>query len=134
MAENIKISDASKKYWAAVLEVIDAAGNYAAALKLYANLADNTTAWQVKPVLDKYYEGKMSNLKDAILYRKDLFNAKVNKLNILCMQNDIRAIKSPDRLLKLLLDPKRRRSYRDKAIRRLNKNKICPLQDFEAKK
>lgn len=134
MTENIRISESTKKYWSAVFDVIYAAGDYASALKLYANLMDSTTAWRVMPVLEDYYEGRISNLKDAISYRKELFYAKVNKLNILCMQHNLRTITKPEILLNLLLDPKRRRSYKDKALRRSNKDIVCPLQDFEKKK
>ena len=134
MAENIKVTEACKKYWTAVFEVLDAAGDYSAAVKLYANLMDQTTAWKVQPIFEDYYEGKISNLRDAISYRESQFYAKVNKLNILCKQHNIMAISKPKRLLDLLLDPNRRRSYREKATRRLKKGKICPMQDFEKKK
>ena len=136
MAENknIKISDTTVKYWTAIFELIDAAGDYSSAAKLYANLMDQTTAWQVQSILDEYYDGKISNLRDRISYCEEQFYAKVNKVNIQCMQNGVMPIKKKKKLLELLLSVNRRRSYRDKATRRLNKNVICPLQNFEKKK
>lgn len=134
MAENIKITESCKKYWTIVFEMLDAAGDYSAVVKLYANLMDQTTAWKVQPVLEEYYEGKISNLENTITCRENQFYAKVNKLNILCKQHGIMTITKPDRLLELLLDPSRRKSYREKATRRLRRGKICPVQDFEKKK
>ncbi|MBQ3452921.1 hypothetical protein IJU85_00190 [Candidatus Saccharibacteria bacterium] len=134
MAENIKISASTAKYWSTVLDLIDVAGDYAAAIKLHANLSDITTEWKVRHVLNEYYSGKISNLEDAIRCHRSLFHAKVEKLNILCRQNNVMPIRYEDRLLNMLLDGKKRTSYREKAQRRLKKNIICPLQDFEPKK
>lgn len=134
MAENIKVTEECKRYWAFVLAVIDAAGDYSSVVKLYANLEDVTTAQVVQPVFVEYYEGKMSKLQEAIAYRENQFYVKVNKLNILCKEHGLVQITKPKKLLELLLNSKRRRSYREKAKRRLKKGIICPLQDFEAKK
>lgn len=134
MAENIKISALTTKYWTTVLDLIDVAGDYSAAIKLHANLMDMTTEWKVRHVLNEYYSGKISNLEDAIRCHRNLFHAKVEKLNILCRQNNIMQIKYEDRLLNLLLDSKKRTSYREKAQRRLKRNVVCPLQDFEPRK
>ena len=131
MAENVKVTEACKRYWAAVFDVLDAAGDYAQAVKLYANLIDDTTRWRVEPVFEEYYEGKITKLRDAITYRENQFFAKVNKLNILCKENALMTVTKPKALLDLLLNPNRRRSYRDKATRRLKRGKICAMQDFE---
>lgn len=134
MAEDIKVTEECKRYWAFVLAVIDAAGDYSSVVKLYANLEDVTTAQVVQPVFVEYYEGKMSKLQEAIAYRENQFYVKVNKLNILCKGHGLVQITKPKKLLELLLSSKRRKSYREKAKRRLKKGIICPLQDFEAKK
>ena len=134
MAEQIKVTESCKKYWAAVLEVLDAAGDYSQAIKLYANLMDDTTRWKVEPIFEEYYEGKISKLRDAIQYRENQFMAKVNKLNLLCKEQGLMTVTKPKKLLDLLLSPNRRNSYRGKATRRLKKGVICAIQDFEAKK
>jgi hypothetical protein len=134
MAENIKVTEECKRYWAYILAVIDAAGDYSSVVKLYANLEDVTTAQAVQPVFVEYYDGKMSKLREAIVYRENQFYVKVNKLNILCKEHGLVQITKPKKLLELLLSSKRRKSYREKAKRRLKKGIICPLQDFEAKK
>ena len=134
MAENIKVTDECKRYWAYVLAVLDAAGDYSSAVKLYVNLEDAATAQAVQPVFVEYYDGKMSKLQEAIAYRENQFYVKVNKLNILCKQHGLRQITKPKVLLDLLLSPNRRRSYREKAKRRLKKGIICQIQDFEVKK
>ena len=133
MAENIKISESTKQYWAVIFEVIDAAGDYAAALKLYSNLMNEATAKKVRHVLDRYYEGRMTNLKKTIVQRMDVFYVNIDRLNALCRRENIRVVTRPDILLEFLMDAKRRRSYRAKAARRLSKDVICPLQDFEKK-
>ena len=135
MTEDINVSGPCKKYWATVFEMLKAAGDYSSAVKLYANLIDADTAWKAQSVLDEgYYQGEISYLRDAITSREDQFFAKVNKLNILCKQHNIMVITKPEKLLELLLDPSRRRSYREKAKRRLKKGEICPIQSFEKKK
>ena len=131
--EHIEISNSCKEYWYAVSEVIDAAGSYAAAIKLRANLLDPNTAWKVKHVLEDSFCNSMANLNKAIAYREDTFYGKVEKLNILCRLNCINTIQKPRVLLDLLISEKRRRSYRDKLSRRLEKGIICPMQDFETR-
>ena len=134
MAENLKISKSTEKYWDAVKDLIDAAGDYAWAVKLKANLLDGDTASAVQPVLDEYHGGSMASLDEAIFKRQELFYAKVNKVNILCLEHEVMTITKPDRLLHLLLREKRRKSYRGKMATKRKKNIICPLQDFERKK
>ena len=134
MAENVNVTQECKRYWAFVLAVIDAAGDYSSATKLYVNLMDCETAWKVEPIFEEYYDGKITKLREAIAYRENQFYVKVQKLNILCKENGLRQITKPDKLLELLMSPNRRRSYRDKATRRLKKGTICAIQDFEKKK
>ncbi|MBR2725219.1 hypothetical protein IKE97_01055 [Candidatus Saccharibacteria bacterium] len=141
MAENIKDSKQSKQksfsdefiglYWTAVLAIVDAAGKYAAAIKLRANYLDPSTEHMVKDVVDRYYNGRLQNINDEIDLRQKSFDAKVEKFNILCSQAGMTSVTKPARLLNLLLDEKRRVSYRGKARRRMKSGKICRLQDFE---
>lgn len=130
----IVISKSCKDYWHAVKAVIDAAGDYAAAIKLRANLLDDSTYHKVEGVLKGSFAGEMSKLEDSIWHREKNFYAKVEKLNILCRQNSVHVITKPQTLLNLLLDSKKRESYRGKMQRKLQKNLICPLQDFEGKR
>lgn len=134
MAENIKVTEQCKQYWTTVYELLDVAGDYSSAIKLYANLMDSDTAWKVEPILDEYYDGKITTLRRTIEEREEKYYAKVEKLNILCKQHGIMTITKPQTLLELLLSSNRRRSYRDKATRRLNNGVIVPIQSFEKKK
>lgn len=146
MAENIK-GETSKKqskklekpytkrfvedYWSAALLVIDAAGKYASAIKLKNNLIDPSTQHEVEDVFEKYYSGRMRALDDRIECSKSVFDARVNKFNLYCLQANMRVVKYPDRLLNILLNKEKRVSYKGKIKRRLEKGVICPLQDFE---
>ena len=135
MAENINVTGTCKEYWATVFEMLKAAGDYSSAVKLYANYIDKDTAWKAQSVLDKgYYQGEIAYLRGAITSREEQFFAKVNKLNILCRQHNITTITKPEKLLDLLLDTRRRKSYRGKARTRLKRGEICPIQSFEKKK
>ena len=119
-------------YWDAAKAVIDAAGDYAAIIKLRANYLDSSTRNSVEHVVEKYYgNGGNGRLEKAIESCYYDFFAKVEKLNILCRQYNVMQITKPDKLLNLLLDPRRRRSYRGKMERKRRKGEICPLQVFE---
>ena len=130
----MNISAKTKLYWRAALEVIDAAGDYAAVRKLRANWLDKDTAWKVDGVVNEYYQGSLLVLDEAIGARKQTFYGKVEKFNILCAQYETLPIIRPDKLLDLLLDEKRRKSFRGKIERRRDKDIICPLQEFEQNK
>lgn len=134
MAEDIKVTQVCRKYWASCFDVLDSAGDYAWAVKFYANLMDETTRHKAEPILEEYYDGKISNLRESMDNREKQFYAKVTKHNIICKELGLITITKPKVLLDLLLSPSRRRSYREKATRRLKKGIICPIQDFEAKK
>lgn len=125
-------SKAAKEYYAAAKAVIDAAGDYAAAIKLKNNLLDRSTAWKVEDVFDEHF-GSMKNLNDAIKCRKDFFEAKVEKFNVLARQNGVYQVTKPDALLNILLSERKRSSYKGKIKTRLKNDKIEPLQSFEKK-
>ena len=127
------ISENTRKYWAVAQAMIDTAGDYAAAIKLRANLLDEATAHKVRPVLTRHFGGSMRNLDDAIRCRQVKYYAKVEKFNIQARANGVYTVRKPDALLNLLLSEKKRRSYRDKIKRRLQKDQICSLQEFELK-
>lgn len=131
---NAHISNTTKKYWKAAREVVDAAGDYAAAVKLRANLLDKTTAWKVKHVLKNHYGGSMANLEDAISCRLNVYYAKVDKLNIQCRQLNLHTVTKPDAFLNILMAENKRQSFRGKIERRLNKDLVCSLQSFEMPK
>ncbi|MBR3253589.1 hypothetical protein IKF85_02665 [Candidatus Saccharibacteria bacterium] len=133
-ATNITISKACQDYWQAAKEVVDEAGTYAGRVKLRNNLLDSSTAWKVQDVLVKYYNGRISSLDNEIQRAHDDFIAKVEKLNVLCLGNNIETIKYPEKLLYFLLPAANRKSFNGKIMTRLKNGVICPLQDFVRKK
>ncbi len=120
-----------EEYWSAALLIVDAAGQYAAAVKLKNNIMDPSTRHKVEGVFDNYYHGRMSVLDDRIESARCLFDVRVKKFNLYCLQANETTITMPDRLLNILLNERRRESYKGKIRRRMQKGVVCRLQDFE---
>ena len=129
--KDIKASAATVSYWNMAKEIIDCVGKYLQADKLRANLEDESTAWKVKGVYHKYYDGNSAKLCQAILDSEEGFKRAVRKFNRRCEISGMTAVKRPDVLFELLKDEKRRQFYRRKIERRLQKDEIVPLQTLE---
>ena len=125
------VTKETKEYWNKVKELLDISGDYAAAIKLRANLLDSSTFFKVEHVLNDYYDGKMSNLEDAIICLAEKFFTKLEKFNIYCLTKGLPTVTKPDTLFSLLFNNDRRRFYRNSVEKGLKANMIVPLQIIE---
>ena len=118
-------------FWEAAGTVITDAEEYSRVVKLRNNLNDETTAFKVQPILDEYFNGSMNCLCERIAFWERQFYVGVEKFNVYCRMYRIHPVNDPRALLDLLLDPRRRKSYRGRIKTKEANCQICPLQYFE---
>lgn len=104
-------TDTWPDYWRLCLAVIDAAGDLAGKDKLLMNFRDRTKAFNVKPVIEKYYGGNVTNLKAARDEATKAFFKAVDEVNWYARNHDLDQV-SAMTLMGLLENEKNREKFR----------------------
>ena len=76
-------------YWTLCRAVVDAAGDLASKDKMLMNFRDKSKAFNVKPVIDKYYNGDVSQLKLAREEAVKTFFKAVDEVNWYSRKHDL---------------------------------------------
>ena len=121
-----------KNYWEQVQQLLDVAGKYSNAVKLRENLKDESTAWKVEAVFNRYYGGSSLALDQKIKSSKTFFFKLIPAFNVICRLKKLPEIKRPETLFNLLTtSPKRLKYYRRQTKRFLDRKEIVALQTIE---
>ncbi|MBR3232826.1 hypothetical protein IKF74_00845 [Candidatus Saccharibacteria bacterium] len=113
--------DTWPNYWRLCLAAIDAAGDLASKDKLLMNFRDKAKAFNVRPVIEKYYGGDVTNLKVARNEAaKDFFKA-IDNINWFARRNNLDQV-SAMKLMGILEDEKNRGKFRHHIRRHLEDN------------
>ena len=119
------------RFWSSAGRIIDLAAKYSQRISLKESLLDESEEWKVRNVLDRYYDGDISNLNKSIKNAKKQFEREVMMYNLDCQHEGLKEVRKIETLLELLLDPQRRMFYK-KAIKKAKEEQIVyPLQDIE---
>lgn len=120
------------EYWNSAEKLLTLASKYEQKVSLKENLSDESTAWRVRGVFERYYGGSAQKLNKGIKNAKEEFEWQVMVFNINCRENGVLEVKRVEALLRLLCDMKRRDFYK-KTIKQAKTDKIIlSLQDVEA--
>lgn len=104
-------SESWKTYWQLCLAVVDAAGDLAGKDKMLMNFRDKSKAFNVKPVIDKYYNGDIKQLKLAREEAIKNFFKSVDEVNWYARNHDLDQV-SAMTLMGLLENEKNREKFR----------------------
>ena len=119
------------QYWSEARRLVSIAAKYGQKVSLKENLMDESTAWKVKGVFERYYDGSTAKLDNAIENGKKQFEWQVMVFNAACRSHGITEIQKPEKLLGLLLDPARRDFYKKSIKKAKEDHAIFRLQDIE---
>ncbi len=100
-----------KNYWQLCLAVVDAAGDLAGKDKMLMNFRDKSKAFNVKHVIDKYYDGDVNQLKFAREESVKNFFKSVDEVNWYARNHDLDQV-SAMTLMGLLENEKNREKFR----------------------
>ena len=108
-------------YWRLCLAAVDAAGDLASKDKMLMNFRDKSKAFNVKPVIDKYYNGDVNQLKLARDEATKNFFKAIDSINWFARQNNLNQV-SAMKLMGILEDEKNRGKFRRHIKRHLEDN------------
>lgn len=100
-----------KTYWTLCLAVVDTAGDLAGKDKMLMNFRDKSKAYNVKPVIDKYYDGNVNKVKLAREEAIKNFFKSVDEVNWYARNHDLDQV-SAMTLMGLLENEKNREKFR----------------------
>lgn len=120
------------KYFQQMRDIVSQVANkYGRAYYLKENLLDSSTRFKVEHVLEKTYDGKMSNLQSRIDATYAYSIKMINYLNYLCKLHNVTAVDDPKKLIELLLDKNRRAFYRKRIDFYEKRDQLISFADLE---
>lgn len=128
-------SESYSDYWTLCRAIVDAAGDLASKDKMLMNFRDKSKAFNVKPVIDKYYNGDVNQLKLAREEAVKTFFKAVDEINWYSRKHDLAQV-SAMKLMGLLEDEKTRAKFRRHLKRHEEENHSpfeldeLPIRDF----
>lgn len=109
-------------YWQAALVVVNAWSKYQGRKKLEINSSYPETDHKVAPVVDRYFGGSKSKLRDRVQELSEAVDLTLVDFALKCREYGVESV-SRDWLYRNLIDVKAYASLRGKIKRRMGKNK-----------